>query len=201
MLAQARWLLCATVVYNVVEGVIAIWSGIAAGSLALVAFGADSYIEVAAASVVLWRLSIAEPERAEEAEQRATRFIGLTFMILAAAVVFEATWAFAQENGASESLVGLGVALASVTVMPGIAMWKLRVATQGDIPVLAAEAKETLACSYLSITLLIGLVATVLFHWWWLDSLTALLLTPWLIREGLEGIRGEESKKGAETAS
>jgi divalent metal cation (Fe/Co/Zn/Cd) transporter len=185
-------LLVVTVLYNVVEGVIAIVSGVAAGSLALIAFGADSYLEVAAASVVLWRLSIDDEERGERAEQRAMRFIGFTFLVLAAAIVYQATFALATGNGAEESLVGIVLAIVSVAAMPLLALWKLRIAAEGGIGVLAAEAKETLACSYLSLTLLTGLVATALLGWWWLDAVTALLLVPWLAREGLEGVRGEE---------
>ena len=192
----ARSLLGATIFYNVAEGVIAISSGVAAGSIALFAFGADSYLEVAAASAVLWRLLIADEERGERAERRAMRFIGWTFVALAAAIVYQALSAFATRDGAQESYVGIGLAVASVTLMPGLALWKLRTAAQGNIIALAAEAKETLACSYLSVTLLAGLVANAVAGWWWLDPLTALLLVPWLVREGLEGVRGDVCFEG-----
>ena len=86
MIKIARMLLLVTILYNIVEGVIALWSGIAAGSIALVAFGADSYIEVAAASLVLWRLGISDTEYAEAVEHRIVRFIGWTFLVLSAAV-------------------------------------------------------------------------------------------------------------------
>lgn len=174
------------------EGVIALWSGMVAGSIALVSFGADSYIEVAAASVVLWRLGIEDLEYAETVEQRIVRFIGWTFLILAAAVVFRSVWALAEQSGAEESLVGIALALVSVIIMPLIAVWKLRIAAKGNLQSVAIEAKETVACSYLSFTLLIGLAANAVLGWWWLDAVTALLLVPWLIREGLEGIRAEE---------
>jgi divalent metal cation (Fe/Co/Zn/Cd) transporter len=190
-LATARALLIVTVVYNAAEGVLAIGAGLAAGSLALVAFGADSYLEVGAACAVLWRLSISDAERGEEAERRAMRFIGWTFLALSAAIVFQSVSAFSSRNGAEESIVGIGLALASVTVMPALAFWKLKVAADGRLLALAAEAKETVACSYLSVTLLAGLVANMLFGWWWLDPVTALLLVPWLVREGLEGVRGD----------
>ena len=190
-LRLARMLLFGTLLYNVAEGIISIWAGVKAGSLALVAFGADSYIEVSAASVVLWRLGIEDPERGEEAEHKAMRFIGCTFILLAAAVVAQSGISLYQGQGAQESLVGIGLALASVVIMPAIALGKLRIATRHGIPVLAAEAKETLACTFLSVTLLIGLVANATLGWWWLDSATALALTPWLLKEGLEGIRGE----------
>ena len=192
MLNFARFLLVVTVLYNVVEGVIALWSGIAAGSIALVSFGADSYIEVAAASLVLWRLGIEDNEYAESVEHRVVRIIGWTFMVLSAVIVFSSVWALAGRAGAEESLVGIGLAIFSVVFMPLIAVWKLQVAAKSNLQSIAIEAKETLACSYLSLTLLVGLVANALLGWWWLDAVTALLLVPWLVREGLEGIRGED---------
>ena len=201
MLNIAKFLLLVTIVYNFVEGVIALWSGIAAGSIALVAFGADSYIEVAAASLVLWRLGIADREYAEVVEQRVVRFIGWTFLVLSAAIVFQSAWAIVQRSGAEESLVGIGLAIASVTLMPLVAVWKLRIAARGNLRSIAIEAKETVACSALSLTLLIGLVANAALGWWWLDAVTALLLVPWLLREGLEGIRGEECEDDMQLCS
>ena len=168
MLNIAKFLLLVTILYNFVEGVIALWSGIAAGSIALVAFGADSYIEVAAASLVLWRLGIADIEYAEVVEQRVVRFIGWTFLVLSAAIVFQSAWAIVQRSGAEESLVGIGLAIASVTLMPLVAVWKLRIAAKGNLRSIAIEAKETVACSALSLTLLIGLVANAALGWWWL---------------------------------
>ena len=188
----ARILLAVTIVYNVIEGVVALWAGLAAGSIALITFGADSYLEVAAAALVLWRLSASERSGADLIEERVRRFVGWTFLVLAAAVVFQAAWSLAMQDGANESMVGIGLAVASVTVMPAVALWKLRIAARTNVPSLAAEARETLACSYLSVTLLLGLVANALLGWWWLDATTALLLVPWLVREGLEGVRDSE---------
>ena len=195
-LSTARLLLIITILYNAVEGVIAIAAGITAGSLALVAFSADSYLEVAAASAVLWRVNIADPGRGEAAERRAMRLIGWTFLVLAAAISYQAIAAFTSRNGAEESVPGLALALASVTVMPALALWKLKIAADGRLLALAAEAKETIACSYLSLTLLAGLVANLLLGWWWLDPATALLLVPWLVREGFEGVRGDACFEG-----
>ena len=191
MIKYARMLLVLTLLYNVVEGVIAIWSGIVAGSIALVAFGADSYVEVAAASLVLWRLCITESEFAELVEHRVVRFIGWSFLVLSAAIIFQSGFSLAEGTGAEESMVGIGLAVVSIIVMPLIAVWKLRIAAQGNLVSLAIEAKETLACSALSLTLLVGLVANAALGWWWLDAVTALLLVPWLVKEGLEGIHGE----------
>ncbi len=196
MLRIARYLLAFTILYNVAEGVLSLLAGIRAGSVALVAFGADSYIETAAASVVLWRLGIADPERGEVVERRTVRFIGVTFLALSGAIVFQSALVISQRSGAEESLVGIGIAVASVAIMPWLALWKLRVAARGGLQSLATEAKETLACTYLSVTLLIGLVANAALGWWWLDAVTALLLLPWLVREGVECMLGEESKEG-----
>lgn len=175
---------------------IALLAGLAAGILALLAFGADSYLEVAAAGAVLWRVSIADEERGEQVERRAFRFIGWTFLALSVAIVFQAVTALAGQAQADESLIGIGLAAASVTLMPALALLKLRAAAQQNLAVLAAEAKETVACSYLSLTLLAGLVASALTGWWWLDPVTALLLVPWLVREGLEGVRGDACFEG-----
>ena len=201
MLQLAKILLIVTILYNVGEGLVALWSGVVAGSIALVAFGADSYLEVAAASLVLWRVSIQDEEYAERIEGRVVRFIGWTFIALSAAIVFQSTWALVNGAGAEESLVGIVLSVLSVTVMPLIALWKLQIAAKGNLQSIAIEAKETIACSALSITLLVGLVANALVGWWWLDAVTALLLVPWLVREGLEGIRGETCHDGLQLCS
>jgi divalent metal cation (Fe/Co/Zn/Cd) transporter len=201
MQRTAKSLLLFTIIYNIAEGVVAIWAGIAAGSISLLTFGADSYLEVAAASVVYWRLAVKQDdEDSGEIEERIEKFIGWTFLALAATVVFQTVFALANRNGAEESVPGIVLALVSVTLMPAIALWKLRLASDMNLRSLAAEAKETLACSYLSVTLLIGLAFNALLGWWWLDPLTALLLIPWLIKEGLEGVRGEDDDDEDEPA-
>jgi len=187
----AFWLIGLTAAYNVVEGAIAIASGLAAGSITLLAFGADSYLEVAAAGAVTWRLLATDEEEGERREERALRVVGITFLILAVAVVFQAALALSQGEGAKESPVGAVLLVASLTIMPIIAVAKLKVATDGGLPALAAEARETVACSYLSLTALAGLAAVWAFGWWWLDGVAALAMVPWLVREGVEGVRGD----------
>src|SRR5947209_714044 len=142
-------LLLVTAAYNVAEGAIAIAGGLAAGSLTLVAFGADSYLEVLAAGAVLWRLSYRDEEAGERAERRAMRLIGWTFLALAAAVTFESVYALAHHHAAETSVVGLLLLAASLTLMPLLALAKLWTAARANLAVLAAEAKETVACSYL----------------------------------------------------
>ena len=190
MLRTAKFLLLLTILYNIVEGVIVIWSGLVAGSIALVAFGADSYIEVFAASLVLWRLGIPDGERTETVERITVQIIGWTFLVLSAAVVFRSAVALVEQSGAEESFVGIGLASVAATFQPLIIIWRLRIAQVANLRSLAIEAKERVAYSFLSLALLIGLVANALLGRWWLDSATALLLVPWLVREGLDGIRG-----------
>jgi len=152
--------------YNMVEAGVALWSGAEADSIALMGFGLDSLIETMAAGMLLWRLRLktqsADPEHGEAVEQRVHRFVGGTFL-----------------------------ALASLVLMPLAAIGKLRAARIIGSGALRAEAKETLACSYLSLNLLLGLAANATAGWWWADPIAALCTVPWLVKEGVEGVRGE----------
>lgn len=192
----ARRLVGATMVYNAVEGVLAIGAGIAAASIALVGFGLDSYIELAAATALLWRLRVeargASREVVERTERRVHRFIGATFVALALYVTVQAVWVLWRAIPPEESPLGIVLAAASLVAMPLIAWGKLRAAREVGSAALRAEAKETLACSYLSFTLLLGLALNAAAGWWWADPAAALLMVPWLVKEGREGLRGDE---------
>jgi divalent metal cation (Fe/Co/Zn/Cd) transporter len=190
-------LIVATLLYNVVEGILAIGAGLEAGSVVLVSFGADSYLEVLAAGAVLCRLSYTDEEAGERAEERALRLVGATFLILAAAVVFQSALSLAERDGARTSTTGLLVLVASATLMPALSMGKFWVAARTGMNVLAAEAKETIACSYLTLTTLAGVVAVFLFGWWWIDPAAAFLMVPWLVKEGMEGVRADACLDGA----
>jgi cation diffusion facilitator family transporter len=192
----ALWLVGATLAYNVVEAVVAVWAGTEAGSIALLGFGLDSLIEIAAAAFMLWRLSLefanADEERIERAERRVHRVVGITFLALAAYVLVESILTLVSADRPESSRVGIVLAAASLVVMPVLAWAKLRAADRLPSAALRAEAKETLACAYLSLTLLVGLVLNEALGWWWADPAAALLMVPWLVREGIEGVRGEE---------
>lgn len=188
-------LVTATLAYNVIEAVIALWAGAEAESIALFGFGLDSVIECAAAGVLLWRLSLetrgVSGHELEHAEQRVRRFVGGTFFALAAYVTFQAGVGLAQAHVPEASVIGIVLAAASLIIMPLIAWGKLRAAREIGSAALRAEAKETLACAYLSFALLLGLAANAAAGWWWADPVAALAMVPWLVKEGLEGIRGE----------
>jgi divalent metal cation (Fe/Co/Zn/Cd) transporter len=191
----ALTLVVATLAYNVAEAVVAIWAGVQAGSVALVGFGLDSVIETAAAGALLHRLSVeargAGGEELERTERRVHRFVGVTFLLLAAYVLAQSAWVLWSGDPPEESVVGIVLAGFSLVVMPLVALGKLRAAKELGSAALRAEAKETLACSYLSFALLVGLGANALAGWWWADPVAAVLMVPWLVAEGLEGLRGE----------
>jgi divalent metal cation (Fe/Co/Zn/Cd) transporter len=190
------WLVAATLAYNVLEGGLAVWAGLYARSIALVGFGLDSFIECAAAAALLWRLGVeargADPETIERSERRVHRFVGGTFLALALYVLIQAGLTLWRQEAVEESIIGIILALASLVVMPLVSWGKLHAATAIGSTALRVEAKETLACSYLSFTLFLGLVANALAGWWWADPVAALLMVPWLIKEGIEGVRGED---------
>jgi divalent metal cation (Fe/Co/Zn/Cd) transporter len=194
------WLAGTTLAYNVLEGVLAIWAGLDAGSIALVGIGFDSFIECAAATALFWRLGIeargADPETIEHSERRVHRLIGGTFLTLALYVLIQAGLTLWHQEAVSESTIGIILAIASLIVMPLVAWGKLHAAKVIGSAALRAEGKETLACSYLSLTLLLGLVANAVAGWWWADPVAALLMVPWLVKEGLEGLRGEHCDIG-----
>lgn len=189
------WLVGATLSYNVIEAVIALWFGAEAESIALVGFGLDSVIECAAAGVLLWRLSLetrgADAHALEHAERRVHRFVGGTFLALATYVTVQSVSMLWQQEVPRESWIGIALATASLVIMPLVSWGKLRAAREIGSAALRAEAKETLACSYLSFALLLGLGANAAAGWWWADPIAALVMVPWLVREGLEGLRGE----------
>ena len=192
----ALWLVGITMAYNIIEALVAIWSGLVAGSIALLGFGLDSVIELAAASVLFWRLSKEKKglskEKIESIDHRVHQFVGVTFLLLAFYVCFQVAWSLWKREIPEESFVGIILAIASLIIMPLVAWGKIKAANKINSVALRAEAKETIACSYLSFVLLLGLGANAWAGWWWADPFAALLMVPWLIKEGLEGLKGQE---------
>ena len=191
-------LVVATMLYNVLEAGIALWAGVNAASLALVEFGLNSLIELAAASVLIWRLRLelrgGASDRVEYADRVVHRFVGVSFAGLALYVVGQAGWILWQRHVPDASLVGMLLAGASLVLMPLVSYGKLRAAAKVGSAALRAEAKETLACSYLSFTLLLGLASHAAFGWWWADPAAALLMVPWLVHEAGEAFHPAAAK-------
>lgn len=191
LVQRSRRLIYTTLAYNGLEGVLAIGAGAAAGSVALVGFGVDSVIELTAGAAALWRLKAdADAVHRARAELRAHRVVGMCFCALAIYVGLDAALALVEHRLPSESWIGMIIAAASFGIMPYLARSKRRVAIQLGSGALAAEAQQTMLCTYLSGILLVGLALSALVGWWWADAVAALAMVPLIAWEGVEGLRG-----------
>ncbi|MGH9246083.1 MAG: cation diffusion facilitator family transporter [Acidimicrobiales bacterium] len=188
LVRRARALAWFTVVWNAAEGVVGIALGIAAGSIALVGFGADSFVEVFAGSVILWRLR--QKRRGGDvsatAERRAVKLIAVTFVLLAVGVAIESVRDLISRAAPDESLPGIVLAMVSLVVMPVLARAKRRVRRQLGSRAVEADATETSLCVWLSAILVVGLGLNALFGWWWADPVAALGIVYVAAREGVE---------------
>ena len=191
LVRRGRRLSIVTLVYNALEGIIAVTAGAIAGSISLVGFGVDSIIEVASGGVSLWRLSAdIDPKRRERAERLALRMIGISFLALAAYVAFDAAVALWNRERPDESYLGIVIAALSLVVMPLLARAKRKVARGLSSRALAADATQTTLCTYLSAILLGGLALNALLGWWWADPVAALAMVPIIGNEGVEALSG-----------
>jgi len=173
------------------EGVISVSSGLVAGSIALVGFGVDSFIESLSGAVLLWRLYLDDLERRERAEAVALRIVGVSFLSLAAYVGFDAIKSFIYREPPEASYVGIALAALALAVMPLLARAKRKVAAKITSRALEADSRQTDLCAYLSAILLGGLLLNAAFGWWWADPIAALVMTPIIAKEGVEALRGE----------
>ena len=187
---RARQLAWGGLLYHFVEFAVAIAAGIAAGSIALIGFGADSLIEAAAGFVVLWLFTGTRIGSAS-AERRAQQLIAASFFVLAAYVTVESLRSLVGGDEPAVSWVGIGLAAFTAVTMPLLARAKRRVAQQLSSSAAVKEAAQTQLCAYLSVALLVGLGANALFGWWWADPLAALAIAAVAAREGRESWRGE----------
>lgn len=177
-------------VWHIFEFAVAIGAGVAAGSIALVGFGADSLIEVLAGGIILWRLAARRVEF-EAVELRAQRLIAVTYFLLAAYIVVESVRSFLGAGHPDASWVGIGLALVTAPTMPALAIAKRRVGRALGSQATEHEGMQNMLCSYLSVALLVGLGSNALFGWWWADPLAALVIAGVAAREGIEGWRGD----------
>jgi divalent metal cation (Fe/Co/Zn/Cd) transporter len=192
LIRRGKLLEYATIGYNSLEGIVAIAAGLLAGSVALVGFGFDSVIEVISGATLLWRLyADVDETRRELVEQRALRIVGWSFLLLAAYVTFDAGKSLIRREPPDESIVGIILAAVSLVVMPLLVRAKRHVAKAIGSKALDADATQTAVCTCLSAILLGGLLLNALVGWWWADPVAALVMVPIIVKEGLEGIRGE----------
>lgn len=182
-----EWL---TVGWNMVEAVVSIGAGWAAGSVALIGFGLDSVIESTSGVALLWRLCHDDAGHRERTERVALRLVAVSFLLLAAYVAVESAHALWAREAPEASVPGIVIAALSLVVMPLLARAKRRVAAAIESRALHADSRQTDLCAYLSAILLVGLGLNVAFEWWWADPLAGLVMVPIIAREGLSSWKG-----------
>ena len=180
-----------TIAWNSLEGLIAVAAGALAGSISLVGFGVDSFIEVTSGAALLWRMAGDSDACVRERREALTlRVVGVCFLMLAMFVAVEAWGHLRSRTAAETSRAGIALAAASLVVMPLLSRAKRRVAHDLRSGAMHADARQTEFCTYLSAILLAGLVLNAAFGMWWADSVAALLMTPIIIKEGVAGLSG-----------
>jgi divalent metal cation (Fe/Co/Zn/Cd) transporter len=187
---QARLLAFGGIVWHFIEFAIALGAGLAASSIALVGFGVDSLIESFAGLVVVWRLT-GRRLTAHNAERRAQQLIAASFLVLALYVSIEASRTLAGGDHPETSWVGIALAAFTAVTMPALAAAKRRVGQRLQSAATVKEGAQNMLCAYLSVGLLIGLLANALAGWWWADPAVALLIGAVAVREARAGWRGE----------
>ena len=192
LIKRGRYLEYFTIGYNSLEGLIAAAAGLIAGSIALVGFGFDSLIEVTSGAVLLWRLHAdVDEERRERVEAISLRIVGICFVVLAIYVSYDSVKSLLKRDAPQESIVGIVLAAVSLIIMPLLVRAKRKVARGINSGALMADSKQTELCTYLSAILLGGLLLNALLGWWWADPIAALVMVPIIVKEGIEGLRGE----------
>ncbi|WP_240034780.1 cation diffusion facilitator family transporter [Glaciihabitans arcticus] len=185
---RIRWVVAATIAYNVIEAVIALVAGTVASSSALIAFGLDSIVEVLSAAAVAWQFSARDPE---SREKTALRVIAFSFFALAAYVLVDTALSLFGGIEAEPSPVGIVLAAVSLVIMPVLSWFERRTGRELGSASAVADSKQTLLCAYLSAALLIGLLLNSLLGWAWADGVAAVIIAGWAIKEGIEAWRGD----------
>jgi divalent metal cation (Fe/Co/Zn/Cd) transporter len=185
---RAQWLAGASVAYNVLEAVVAVAAGLVAGSVALVGFGLDSVVEVSSGLIVLWQFRHRMPETRE---RTALRLMAVAFFALAAYVTVESVRSLFFGGQPEPSPVGIGLAIASLVIMPFLSWAQRRTGRELGSPTVVADSTQTLLCTYLSAVLLVGLVLNATLGWGWADPIAGLVIAAVAVKEGVEAWRGD----------
>ncbi|BDT87276.1 cation transporter [Nocardia cyriacigeorgica] len=185
---RIRWFVAATITYNVIEAIIALTEGARVSSTALIGFGLDSVIEVSSAAAVAWQFAGRDPEKREKI---ALRIIAFSFFALAAYVTIDSLRALFGIGEAQHSPIGIGLAAASLVIMPVLSYAQRRAGRELGSASAVADSKQTLLCTYLSAVLLVGLLLNSLFGWSWADPIAALVIAVIAVKEGVNAWRGD----------
>lgn len=182
-----------TVGYNVIEGILAIGLGFLTGSIALVGFGSDSFIESLSGSIMIWRFNkkFKSDEEEEIIERKAQILVSFTFFILGTYVLYESIKNLLLREPPEPSLFGIIIAILSLIIMPTLTYLKYQTGKKLKSKSLVSDSMQTLVCVMMSVALLIGLGLNYFFNLWWVDPLVGLLFVIILYREGYEAYKGE----------
>src|SRR5712691_3653322 len=181
-----------TIAWNTLEGLVAIVAGAFAGSISLMGFGLDSFIEVTSGSVLLWRMSVdVDAGRRERNERLALRIVAVCFLLLAAYIAYESVLDLWSHRAPEHSIPGIVLACVSLVVMPLLSRAKRKVGHALGSAAMHADAKQTEFCTYLSAILLAGLLLNTFFGLWWSDPVAALIMVPIIAKEGIDGLQGK----------
>lgn len=181
-----------TIAWNSLEGLVAVVAGASAGSISLVGFGIDSFIEVTSGGVLLWRMSVdADVRKRERREKLSLRLVGVSFLALAAYVGYESISDLVSRKSPEHSIPGIVLACVSLVVMPVLSRAKKKVGNELGSVAMHADAKQTDFCVYLSVILLLGLLLNAALGWWWADPAAALIMVPLIAKEGVGTMQGE----------
>jgi len=182
-----------TIAYNIVEGVVSLVLGGLASSIALIGFGLDSFVESFSGLVILWRFRCeAQGQGVQNTlESRALRYVGGSFLLLSTYIFVESVRKLWLQEPPEPSSLGILLAVLSLIVMPVLARKKYRTGKALDSAAMVGDSKQTLACSLLSVALLLGLSLNATFDWWWADPVAGLAMVPWLLKEGHEALLGK----------
>jgi divalent metal cation (Fe/Co/Zn/Cd) transporter len=179
-----------TIAWNSLEGLVAVAAGVLAGSISLVGFGMDSFIEVASGVTLLWRMSVdANVERRERNEKLSLRIVGGCFLALAVYIAYEAASDLMRKTAPEHSIAGIALACVSLVVMPILSQAKKKVGNALKSGAMKADARQTDFCVYLSGIVLVGLVLNAGLGWWWADPIAGLTMVPIIGKEGFDGIK------------
>lgn len=181
-----------TIAWNSLEGLVAVIAGAIAGSISLVGFGIDSFVEVASGTTLLWRMTVdADQQSRERNEKLSLRMVGICFIALAAYVAYESVSDLFSRKAAEHSIPGIILACVSLVVMPILSRGKKKVGNELGSAAMNADARQTDFCVYLSTILLGGLLLNAALGWWWADPIAALIMVPIIAKEGFDGVKGK----------